>query len=35
MQTQILEDARRLIASLTDPDGLPESPVLIYNDDQC
>lgn len=34
MQTQTLEDARRLIASLTDPDGLPESPVLIYNDDQ-
>nr|DAQ08822.1 MAG TPA: hypothetical protein [Caudoviricetes sp.] len=34
MQTQTLEDARRLIASLTDPDGLPESHVLIYNDDQ-
>lgn len=34
MQTQTLEDARRLIAAFTDPDGLPESPVLIYNDDQ-
>lgn len=34
MQTQTLEDARHLVAALTDPDGLPESPGLICNDDQ-